>query len=247
MGRIPEDPGDRREWLRAWATAQEQRAHEAQPGARRVRRALRRWLYQVLVRLNRAAYRMLDRGLDTAAHARSGEHDHADRVYYVPTPWHVLPRALVAVRARRSDVLVDFGCGKGRILHQAARWPLRRVIGVEISPRLAEQASATLARHRDRYRCRDVEVVVADAASYRVPDDMTIGFFFDPFRGESMVAAMQRVVESLDRRPRRVRLIYVHPRDAGLVLATGRFRLVRELRGGLRDVRVGRAAIFESV
>jgi hypothetical protein len=119
------------------------------------------------------------------------------------------------------------------------------VIGVEISPVLAEIARAGLVTRRHQHRCQDVEIVVADAAEFRVPDDLTIGYFFDPFRGETFAAVLRGIVDSLDRQPRRLRLIYVCPNKGSMVLATGRFRLVTEHRALTVDG-YGWAAIFES-
>ncbi len=121
-----------------------------------------------------------------------------------------------------------------------------RVIGVEISPLLAEIARDGLASRSREHRCGDVEVVVCDASKYRVPDDLTIGYFFNPFYGETLDTVLRNIVGSIDRRPRRVRLIYVDPVFGRQILATGRFRLEKWLRGGLRDRRLSRAAIFES-
>jgi hypothetical protein len=131
-------------------------------------------------------------------------------------------------------------------VHQAAKWPLRRVIGVEVLPVLAEFARTLVAAHNHEYRCPSVEIMVCDATQFQVPDDLTIAYLFDPFRGETFDVVLRHIIESIDRQPRRVRLIYVNPTQAPQVVATKRFRLVKELRGGLRDVRVNRAAIFES-
>jgi cyclopropane fatty-acyl-phospholipid synthase-like methyltransferase len=87
----------------------------------------------------------------------------------------VLPRALRYLGVSDRDTFVDFGCGKGRVVHQAARRPFRRVIGVEISPVLAEVARNGLAARRHQHRCGSVEIVVSDVTQYRVPDDLTIG------------------------------------------------------------------------
>jgi SAM-dependent methyltransferase len=243
MDRPPEDAEARRERLAAWAAEQERRIAPEGPGRPRPRGVLRRGVSNVIVASLRYADRIFDRRLHTASEVRTAEHEHSDRVHYVPTPWHVLPRAFRFLRPSGDDTFVDFGCGKGRIVHQAARWPLRRVIGVEISPELAEQGRAVVAAHRNRYRCADVEIVVGDAADYRVPDDMTIGFLYHPFTGETLDRVLQAVIDSIDRRPRRVRLIYVLLEGERRVLATGRFRHLKDLRSGMPFVRV---VIFES-
>src|SRR4051794_3861830 len=239
-----QDDDARQHLLDDWAADQRQKG---QPGPSRARRLATRWRNRVAARSQRLADRVFDRGLNTAGTTNEPEHQHPDRVRYVPSDWHVLPRALRYLGVSERDTFVDFGCGKGRVVHQAARRPFRRVVGVEIAPALAEIARAGLAARRHQHRCRNVEIVVADLKDFRVPDDLTIGYLFDPVSGEAFSAVLQRIVDSIDRNPRRVRLIYVRPTLGSQVLATGRFRLVKEQRGGLRDARIYRAAIFESL
>ena len=179
---------------------------------------------------------MFERGIDTAELVSEPVHEHPDRTGYAASAWHVLPRALRYTGVSDTDTFVEFGCGKGRVVHQAARRPFHRVIGVEISPALAEIARANLAARRRHHRCHDVEIVVADVTEYEVPDDMTIGYLYNPFTYETLDRVLQEIVHSIDRRPRRVRLIYAAAPESGTpVLATGRFRLVKEQRNRLLD------------
>jgi SAM-dependent methyltransferase len=248
VDRLPDDPAARQDWLEHWAAEQQRRIDEGPvPITRQIRKALAAAPAQLEAASTQYVNRLLDRGLDTSGDSDEPEHAHSERVRYVPVAWHVLPRALHFVGVRRDDTFIDFGCGKGRAVHQAAMRPFRRVIGVEVSPPLAQIARAGLAARGHRHRCRDVQIVVCDAAEFPVPDDLTVAYFFDPFHGATLDTVLGHIVESIDRRPRRVSLIYVHPQHARQVLATGRFRLVKEQRGGLRDTRVNRAAIFESV
>jgi SAM-dependent methyltransferase len=245
--RIPDDPIARQQWLEQWADEQQHRL-DTEPLSRAELLGIELQVAWKKAGLKSAWYadRFLDRGLGTRGIETEPEHAVPDRVAYVPTAWHVLPRALRRVGANEQDTFIDFGCGKGRVVHQAAKHPFRRVIGVEISPALADIARATVDAGHKQHRCPDVEIVACDATSFDIPDDLTIAFLFDPFRGEILDAVLRNIVASIDRRPRMVRMIYVHPSDGARVLATGRFKLVDELRGGLRDRRVNRAAIFEA-
>jgi SAM-dependent methyltransferase len=198
--------------------------------------------------LDRFADRALGRGLDTSGNVFVPEHEHPDRSRYLPSAWHVLPRALRYLGVSDTDTFIDFGCGKGRVVHQAAKRPFGRVIGVEISPELAEIARTGLEARRDQYRCQNVEIVVSDVTKYRVPDDLTIGYFFRPFEGEAIDEVLRGIIASIDRHPRRVRLIYVWPTNSSrsTILATGRFRLLKEQSSSLLGLRSHRLAIFES-
>jgi SAM-dependent methyltransferase len=247
-----DDAAARREELARWAH-EKQREAPVRLRSRLVAPLVRsQRLARGLVNADRAldafADRLLGRGLDTSGNIFVPEHEHPDRSRYIATAWHVLPRVLRYVGVSDSDTFIDFGCGKGRVVHQAARRPFHRVIGVEISPELAEIARTGLEARRHQHRCQNVEIVVSDVATYPVPDDLTIGYFFRPFEGDAFDAVLRGIIDSIDRHPRLVRLIYVWPTfsSRSAILATGRFRLVKEESSSLLKLHSHRLAIFES-
>lgn len=131
---------------------------------------------------------------------------------YHPTDYPSIRRVLRRLSIREDrDVLVDYGCGMGRVVIYAATWPFRRIIGVEISERLSEIARANVRRARGRLRCRDVEIVTADALSYRLPEDVTIVFMYNPFAGELLAGVLAGMRRSLARAPRELTLVYKNP------------------------------------
>lgn len=178
--------------------------------------------------------RLLDHGMDTQEGALELEHFHSQRSQYAPSGWRALRKALHAVPLSHEDVFVDFGSGKGRVVYQAARRPVKRVIGVEVSPHLNEVASRNLERVRHRLACPDVVLVTADAADYRLPDDATIAYFYHPFTGETFEQVYENIRDSLLRSPRRFWVIYVCPQNEQILLRDGLFRCVRRWRGGRR-------------
>jgi SAM-dependent methyltransferase len=169
---------------------------------------------------------------ETAGHVSLDEAGIAQRdsVRYAASPWWVLRWLLPASAVRPSDVFVELGCGKGRVVLDAARrYPFRRVVGVELAPGLSDVARALVERERGRLRCRDVRIQTMDATEFRVPDDMTHAYLYNPFNGATFERVCANIVESLDRAPRTVRLMYLHPADDATLAATGRFRLVRRV------------------
>jgi hypothetical protein len=143
----------------------------------------------------------------------------------------VLRRVLPRREVGADDVFIDIGSGMGRVVFQAAGYPFKRVIGVELSEELNRVARANIENNRDRLFCRDVELVTADATDYRLPDDVTVAYFANPFTGDIFRTVIEQLLESLDRRPRRLRLIYRNPVEHDYLMSTGRFRPVRRLRG----------------
>jgi SAM-dependent methyltransferase len=194
---------------------------------------VRGWLQ---VRRRRVEHKLYERGVETKECVAGIDHFHPDRVTYQPSGWRYLRRALRRRDVGPDDVFLDLGSGKGRVLCVAARYPFARVIGVEIAADLNAVARANL--DRVRRRCRDVELVTADAVEYEIPDDVTVVYLYHPFVGDTFRRVMGNLVASLDRAPRELRLIYALPTLAAEVEATGRFRLLRTSRGGIRDAEV---------
>jgi len=155
-----------------------------------------------------------------------------DRVRYKPAPWLALRRALPPRMVGPHDVFCDLGSGLGRVVFQAARWyPFARVIGVELAADLHRAAQANLDGARRRLRCRDVELVHSDVLDYPVPDDVNVVFLANPFTGRLFATVVDRLLSSVDRRPRPLTIVYFNPVEHDRLMATGRVRLVRRVRG----------------
>ncbi|MDQ3276287.1 MAG: methyltransferase domain-containing protein [Actinomycetota bacterium] len=170
--------------------------------------------------------------------SRRGAPTIGDRVGYEPAGWLNLRRILSPREVDEGDIFLDLGSGMGRVVLQAARYPFRRVIGVEVSVDLHEAARENVARSREKLRCRDVVLVRSDVMDYPVPDDVTVVFLYNPFRGETFAQAVDAVLASVDRNPRRMRIVYVNPCEEQALLGTGRVRLVRTALGSRGTTRL---------
>jgi SAM-dependent methyltransferase len=168
------------------------------------------------------------RGIDTSRPVDLADFGLAEdgRIPYVPSAWRSLPSALRRVPLRADDVFLDLGSGKGRIVIQAAGRAFKRVIGVELSPELNAIAKGNLEASRASLRCQDVELIEADIAGFRVPDDVTVVYAYNPVRGELFEAAMRALIASYDRNPRPLHLLYRYPREHDRLEASGRFQLL---------------------
>lgn len=90
----------------------------------------------------------------------------------------IVRRALEQIPGPERYALVDLGCGKGRVLAVASELPFRRVVGVELSPILAKAARRNAGVLARRYPARTrIEVAVADAATFRLPDGPVVVLF----------------------------------------------------------------------
>jgi SAM-dependent methyltransferase len=161
--------------------------------------------------------------------------------------WNGAYRLMRHLRPGPQDVFLDIGCGAGRVVCTAARFHLARVIGVDLDPRMARLAAEN-ARSLRRRRC-PLEVVEADGARFELPDDVTIVFLYNPFGGETLDSALQRLLESIARRPRRMRLVCANPREHERIIGSGRFRPTTHMSLGWRPggewARTQRVQVYE--
>jgi ribosomal protein L11 methylase PrmA len=78
---------------------------------------------------------------------------------YVPTPQDVVDRMLGLAEVAKTDVVVDLGCGDGRIPITAARRYGARGIGVDIDPQRIKESQANAAAagvsHLVEFRLQD--------------------------------------------------------------------------------------------
>jgi predicted RNA methylase len=110
-----------------------------------------------------------------------------------------------------KDVFLDYGSGMGRAVISAATYPFRKVIGVELSAQLNVLAEENIRRAHTKLKCKNVQVITADAASYLPPDEVTIFFLFNPFDGEILARVFDNIRTSLENAPRHIRVVYQPP------------------------------------
>lgn len=122
---------------------------------------------------------------------------------------------LDALGTSAADVVVDVGCGRGRVVCALARRRVREVVGVEGDPAIARECAANVERMRGRDRVRAGAVsVVAALADAEQADAVwrraTALYLFAPFGA----ATLRRVLAAVRRSAAGpVRLVYVNSLD----------------------------------
>jgi SAM-dependent methyltransferase len=111
----------------------------------------------------------------------------------------------------RKYCFVDFGCGKGRVMAEAVRYPFKSVIGIDFAKELCEACQSNLERVRSTYRCGDIQVLQADATEFDLPQEPCVVYIYNSFRGPVLAAALERIRKSVELFPRHVRIAYVTP------------------------------------
>lgn len=129
----------------------------------------------------------------------------------------VLRRVLQELPSVTGSTFIDLGCGKGRPMLIASEFPFKDIVGVELSPKLAEAAARNAATIARRYPERTpVRVEVGDATTYPMPEGDVVLFIYNSFDGELMKKVTEGVEAALRARPNRsVYVIYCNPASGG--------------------------------
>ena len=172
-------------------------------------------MHSLKAEVARRASTVVDRwhGTETTTVVSRSELDYgAEHVGYEPSRWFTLRIALSGLPIGREEVFLDLGCGKGRVLLEAARrYPFRRVVGVERSPELVEVARANHRCVVHRLRCSSVELVAADLTTWEPPEDITLAYMYSPVKGAAFASMLEQLLGAVDRMQRSVTLVYVNP------------------------------------
>ena len=133
------------------------------------------------------------------------------RYPYEPTPYCVLERMADSGFYAREDVLLDYGCGKGRVGFFLSYRRSVKTIGIEYDPGIYE-----LARENQKSTVSKVtpDFILTRAEEYEVPENVTRCYFFNPFSVEILHKVMARILESYYAYPREVFLFFYYPSDA---------------------------------
>lgn len=130
------------------------------------------------------------------------------RYPYEPTPYSVLERLANSGLISRRDVVLDYGCGKGRVDFFLSLQTKANTIGIEYDERIYQSA---IENQETASLRAAVEFVSERAEAYEVPAEVNRCYFFNPFSVEILRKVMARILESYYANPREVRLFFYYP------------------------------------
>lgn len=176
------------------------------PALRRLSFTLRYWQLRLSEKYNELRFGVQSDGLLTPSQLWI---TNPDSIEYAAVPYRVLSDIFNKLSIRGGEeVFLDMGCGMGRPLIVAAQHPFRRVLGVELSQHLCDVAKRNVDAIRPRALCQDIRIEHSNAVDYTIPDDVTVIFFYNPFRGETLRKVIENIRQSLLRKPRLLRIVY---------------------------------------
>lgn len=139
------------------------------------------------------------KGNMTSSHKYMGAND----VYH--TKYSVLPIIFKLVPIKEKDVLVDVGCGKGRIINYWLSKKLKnKIIGLELDKNVAYHTAQQFAKKKN------VTIIQGNALD-NIPEDGTLFYFYNPFSEEVVEKFEAKLSQMFPKKT--IKIIYYNPKS----------------------------------
>ena len=128
---------------------------------------------------------------------------------YEPTSYSVLERLVESDYIRKEDIVIDYGCGKGRVSFFLSYNVGCKTIGVDFDENMynysMENKKTFIGMIKPDFEC-------ASAEKYKV-NEATAFYFFNPFSVEIFRAVLGQIMDSYYDNPREMKLFFYYPND----------------------------------
>ena len=148
-------------------------------------------------------------------------------------PTHALPlrNLFRKLQIPRGKIIVDLGSGKGKVLLVAAEYGFKEARGVDFSRGLCEIAKKNILSFKKKYMgVTNFKVIQSDVTDYPIHDDEDIFYLFNPFDDIILAKVLTNMLTSLERRKRRVWIIYWNALHKNVIENSNLFKKVLEFK-----------------
>jgi precorrin-6B methylase 2 len=165
------------------------------------------------------------RGIDFSRSDFSFTSEGSPENYYSRTDRSTLKQLSNCLQITSADAFLDIGCGKGVVLCHFANCEFGRVLGIERFGGLAQIAENNIQKLRLEER---IEILCCDALDFSHYEEFTHFFMFNPSKMDVAAQILQKIKDSINQKPRIVRIISVQPFYNALLQKSG-FRLEQQI------------------
>lgn len=146
-----------------------------------------------------------------------GEQPYATGHYhhYEPTPYDTLDALFEQYELPKGGRLVDYGCGKGRVLFYVHHYFHKAVVGVEMDSQLYREAllNETTYLQKKRKNLPSISIENQLAEQYVIQSDDQLFFLFNPFSLQVFITVIHHILKSVESNPRTVDVILYYPSE----------------------------------
>ncbi len=117
--------------------------------------------------------------------------------------------------------IIDYGCGKGRVLAIAAFYGFNKITGIEFAEELCNDAGKNIAPLQLQFPEKIFTIIHTNAIDYKIEDDINVFFFFNPFNEMVMSRVITNILTSINKNKRIIYVVYINPRHKQLFTNAG--------------------------
>lgn len=120
------------------------------------------------------------------------------------------------MRGGRGHSVLDMGCGKGLVLCFFSGLRFEKVAGIEYDGRLCDLARKNLNKVPEK-----IEIYQTDAADFAFYGEYDTFYLYNPFGEATLDTCADKILRSLELRPRKLTVFYCNPVFGDLLKAKG--------------------------
>ena len=128
---------------------------------------------------------------------------------YEPTPYCVLERLVQSDYLSRDSIVIDYGCGKGRVGFFLNKKLDCKVIGIDFDEKMYLSA---LENKKNYGNQSNIQFIWMDAEIYEIFNADSF-YFFHPFSIQILRAVIGKIRKSYYVNPREIKLFFYYPSD----------------------------------
>jgi len=128
---------------------------------------------------------------------------------YEPTPYSALEKLFSEYSLSPSDQVVDFGCGKGRLLFYIHHYFQSSVVGIEMNEYLYKETIKNQNRYLKKYKKSDSKITFYNCIAENYQIDLLDNrfYFFNPFTIQIFMKIIKNILDSYEEHRREIDVV----------------------------------------
>lgn len=142
-------------------------------------------------------------------------HDSIHYNRYEATPYSALEKLFKEYTVNETDSVVDYGCGKGRLLFYINHFFNSKITGIEMDKNFYNDCLNNKKSYLTKHRASSdkIEFINDFAENYIIDENNNKFYFFNPFSVQIFMKIIDNILESLEKNTRQVEIILYYPSD----------------------------------
>ena len=142
-------------------------------------------------------------------------HDSLHYNRYEATPYSALEKLFNEYSVNETDSIVDYGCGKGRLLFYINHFFNAKVTGIEMDRNFYHECLNNKISYLSKHKTASDKITFINdfAQNYRITEKDNKFYFFNPFSIQIFMKIIDNILESFEKNNRPVEIILYYPSD----------------------------------